>query len=644
MCGIAGQVFVDPDGRADPSLLARMCESLRHRGPDDVGMSVMGRAALGIRRLSVIDLPGGHQPIENEDGSVSLVFNGEIYNFQELRRALESRGHRFKTASDTEVIVHLYEEDGDACVEKLRGMFAIALWDHNGQKLLLARDRLGVKPLYYYVDGRRLLFGSEIKAILQDPSVRRSVDLDGIDQMLTYGYMVAPTTCFKGIKELPHASTLSYVDGRVQVNRYWDLTFEEEPDYEETPACDTLLSLLKEAVRLRMNSDVPLGALLSGGIDSALTVALMSMASSEPVKTFSIGFDEPGYSELPLARQVAKRYGTEHHEFVVKPDVINILPTLIKHHDAPFYDSSAIPTYYVCKMAREHVTVALSGDGGDELFAGYNLYRGDKAAEYYRRLPRWIRQGVLTPLARRIPDSTAYLNTGRMIREFTRAASLDPIARYTRWVSKVKEETRRELYKDPSLYATLDSGSDGHLPKLFGRQPRASRLNRMLYVDINTELACDILLKVDRMSMACSLEVRSPLLDHHVHEFAATLPDRAKLKGWQSKYLLRALAKRLLPADLLRKPKQGFSIPLDRWLRTDLAGYVREILFDPITRGRGYFHPHVVEKLVEDHVAGPIGYGREIWTLLTIELWHRLYIDGLDVAVPHGTADTPVAG
>jgi asparagine synthase (glutamine-hydrolysing) len=627
MCGIAGQIYADPGATADGGLVHRMCQSIRYRGPDDHGLIVDGQVALGMVRLAIIDLVTGKQPMTNEDNSVMVVFNGEIYNFRELRASLEKNGYRFRTNSDTEVIVYLYEQYGQDFVHHLRGMFAIALWDKKERKFLLVRDRLGVKPLFYRMEGHRLLFGSEIKAILQDPRVPRVANYAGIDQMFRYGHTVPPVTCFDGIAELPPASMLTYHEGACDVRRYWDLHFEVSPAYDEARARDELLSLLRESIRLRMISDVPLGALLSGGVDSTMVVALMSEVSGAPVKTFSIGFEDRSYSELPYAKQVAERYGTDHHEYFVTPDVADLLPTLIRHHDAPFFDTSAIPTYYVCKMAREHVTVALSGDGGDELFAGYNLYLAEKAARYVERLPRWLGEGMIRRIANCIPESTNYLNKGRVAREFVRAATLGTKGRYERWSSKVKSEVRRDLYRAPPLVSCLNDECSRHIDDLFQLQPKATTLNRLLYIDIKTELANDVLVKVDRMSMANSLEVRSPLLDHRLHEFAATLPDEAKLKGWKTKYLLKSLAVRYLPRELLKRPKRGFSVPLDRWFREDLGRYAAEVVTDPGTRTRGLFNTQAVDQLMKDHRDGLTNYGREIWMLLVTELWHRMYID-----------------
>jgi asparagine synthase (glutamine-hydrolysing) len=642
VCGIAGEVHADPEARPDLGLVARMCRSIRYRGPDDQGLHADGPAALGAVRLAVIDLDTGHQPISGEDGSVTVVLNGEIYNFQELRPDLERRGHRFKTRSDTEVIVHLYEEYGEAFVNRLRGMFAIAVWDAKRRALMLVRDRLGVKPLFYRVEPRRLRFGSEIKTLLQDPSLPRVADLAGVDQMFRYGYTVPPTTCFQGIAELPPASWLRYAEGRVEVRRYWDLEFQERPDYREEQALGTLRELLREAVRLRLISDVPLGALLSGGIDSALVVAVMSELCDEPVRTFSIGFEDPSFSELPYARQVAERFGTEHHELFVTPDVVGLLPALIRHHDAPFYDSSAIPTWHVCRMAREHVTVALSGDGGDELCAGYNLYLADKAAGWYGRLPAWLRHGIVGPLGALVPETATYVNRGRVAKEFLRAAALAQEDRYERWTSKVKLETRRALYREPGLARLVEARSP-HLSALFRAAGAAGPLNRLLYVDIHTELPNDVLAKVDRMSMANSLEVRSPLLDHRLHEFAATLPDRAKLSRWTTKHLLRRLAREYLPRDLLERPKRGFRVPLDRWFREPLSGFARDVLFDARTRSRGLFDAAAVERLVEDHVAARANHGREIWMLLVTELWYRLCIDEFELAAESPGPEGPRA-
>ncbi len=627
MCGIAGAVFANTDRRPEKTLISRMCAALRHRGPDDGGAVIGDGFGLGMRRLAVIDLPGGHQPIFNEDRTVAVVFNGEIYNFRSLRQQLESRGHTFQTTSDTEVIVHLYEDYGDECVHHLHGMFALAVWDYRSSRLLLARDRLGVKPLYYFCANGRLLFGSEIKAILQDRQVPRTMNLAAIDQLLTFGHFMPPETCFSDIQELPAASTLVFQRGGLRIDSYWDLHFDAIEAYDETEVASELLQQLRAAVERRLVSDVPLGAFLSGGIDSGIVVALMSQLCREPVKTFSIGFDDPSFSELPYARAVARQYSTDHHEFVVKPQVCEILDQLIRHHDSPFYDTSAIPTYHVSRLAREHVTVALSGDGGDEMFAGYNIYLANKAAGYYRRVPRLVRDVLISPLTKLVPESSRYINKGRVLREFVTGAPCDTLSRYVRWATKVKRETRERLYENTDLVSQLAFSDEQPLRQLFERQSQSSDLGRLLYLGTKSELAGDMLVKVDRMSMAHSLEVRSPLLDHTLFEFAARLPDRAKLRGWSTKHLLRKVAAQLLPSETLKRPKRGFSVPLDRWLRGDLADYVSQILLDPRTVSRGLFRTQTVREFLREHTAGRRSFGREIWTLLTIELWQRSYID-----------------
>ncbi len=619
--------FSDPRREADSDLLSRMASRLEHRGPDDVGTATGPGFGLTMRRLAVIDVMGGAQPISSEDGSVTVVLNGEIYNFRELRRELRVRGHRFATDSDTEVVVHLYEELGAACVERLHGMFALAIWDHRKRTLVLSRDRLGVKPLYYAHNADRIAFGSEVKALLCDSDVGRNVNLAAIDTLLRTGHISEPETCFKGIVQLPPATTLVYESGEIATRRYWDLNFATQPGYDEADAAAELLTRLRSAVARRLVSDVPIGAFLSGGIDSSVTVALMAQLVDRPVRTFSIGFDDPVFSELPFARMVAQKFGTKHHEFIVKPDVADILPDLIRHHDAPFYDTSAIPTYHLSRLAREHVTVALAGDGGDELFAGYNVYRANSAARLYRRIPKMLRRGVVEPLARLVPESSAYINRGRVVREFIAAAELGPLERFARWCSKVKYETRDRLYEHDELRQRLEVGDAALMQSDFDTHPEASELNRLLFVGMKRELAGDMLVKVDRMSMAHGLEVRSPLLDHTLFEYAAGLPDRAKIRGRDTKVLLRRVARELLPTEVVDRPKRGFSVPLDRWLRTDLSQFTRDVLTDPRTRRRGLFKTRAVDALLKEHASGRIARGREIWTMLTIELWHRMYID-----------------
>lgn len=633
MCGITGVAFADTQQRPDTNLLARMCAALTHRGPDSAGGLVEPGIGLAMRRLSVIDVEGGTQPIFNEDKSVAVVFNGEIYNFPELREQLISQGHRFATNSDTETIVHLYEQHGLEFVAKLSGMFGIAIWDFREQRLMLVRDRLGVKPLYYFQDDSKLVFGSELKAILQDTSVPRHVDYESLHQLIAYGHILWPRTPFRSIQELPPATVLVYQAGKVTRREYWDLAFTQPERYEsetEPKLLSDLQAHIRNAVQKRLISDVPLGAFLSGGIDSGIVVALMSQLMSAPVKTFSIGFDDNEFSELPYARMVAEHCGTEHHELIVKPDVPNIMDALIRHHDAPFYDSSAIPTYYVSKFAREHVTVALSGDGGDEMFAGYNIYVASKVARLCRFVPNALSRWLGNGLGAVLPESTKYINKARVAREFAYGIGLDPLRSYTRWATKIKRETRDELYLAPELVAAQQVPDEALWAELFAKQADATELSKLLYLGTKTELPADMLRKVDRMSMAHSLEVRSPLLDYELFEFAAGLHDDAKLSGRTTKSSLRKLAQQLLPAGVVNRPKRGFSIPLDRWLREPLRDYTEQILFDSLTEGRAIFNSRFVRRLANEHFTGRISRGRELWTLLTIELWHRHYIDHFD--------------
>ena len=627
MCGIAGVAYADSSRMPDMGLLERMCSALVHRGPDSSGGVIEPGIALAMRRLSVIDVPGGSQPIFNEDYSIAVVFNGEIYNFHELREQLISRGHQFKTNSDTETIVHLYEEYGLEFARQLHGMFSIAVWDFRQRGLILVRDRLGVKPLYYFHNEDRIAFGSEIKAILQDPAIPREINFKSLHQMLTWGHVISPGTMFRGITELQPGHMLVYKSGHTNLVKYWDLKYSQPKAYDEAKTNEELMSRVKVAVARRLISDVPLGAFLSGGIDSSIVVALMSQFMSTPVKTFSIGFDDEDFSELPYARKVAEHCGTEHHEMIVKPNVPEIMQKLISHHDAPFYDTSAIPTYYVSQFAREHVTVAMSGDGGDEMFAGYNIYVANKVAQKFKNVPRILGKVLLEPLAALLPETDGPRNKGRVAREFAKGATLSPLERYTRWATKVKRETRDMLYYEPELSRYQNVPDEREITELFNSQENATELSRLLYIGTKNELPGDMLRKVDRMSMANSLEVRSPFLDHTLFEYAATLHDDAKLNNHTTKHSLRHIAKQLLPEEVVDRQKQGFSVPLDRWLREDLRDYMLDILCDSRTESRCIFDNISVRTLIEEHFDERVSRGRELWTLMTIEMWQRDYID-----------------
>ncbi len=651
MCGIAGilnsQGFANRTERHDVrSLLKRMLDALRHRGPDDEGIYIEGGVALGQRRLSIIDLTTGHQPLSNEDGSVWITFNGEIYNFQELRERLEKKGHQFRTNSDTEAIVHAYEEYGVECVKHLRGMFAFALWDARRRQLFLARDRVGKKPLFYAEVGGQFLFASELQGLLQCSDIRREVELDTIDEYLTYGYIPAPRTAFKGVFKLPPAHTLTVrVQGsgfRVQVERYWQLEYEPKLSLTEEEACERLLELLREAVRLRLISDVPLGAFLSGGIDSSAVVALMSELSEKPVKTFSIGFEESAFNELDYARTIARKFGTEHHEFIVRPNALEVVPKLVRHYGEPYADSSAVPSYYVAQVTRQHVTVALNGDGGDECFAGYERYAGNEIAERYHKIPVGLRRGVIEPLSRWLPHSVNRRSRLRQARRFLEVASQPMEERYLRWVTTVTPEQKEGLYA-PDFKGKLGNweirklgNGKGNFPisqypnfltSLFAQTNGLSPLDKTLFVDVNSYLPYDLLVKMDIATMANSLEARSPFLDHHVMEFAARLPAHYKLRGTTLKYLLKKALSPLLPADNLHRRKQGFGVPVGDWFRGGLKGLLHDTVLSQRALQRGYFSGDALRRLVDDHVQRREDYTYQLWALMMLELWHREFVD-----------------
>lgn len=624
MCGIAGIIDSDSGAVVDRDTIHRMCQPIVHRGPDDEGIYIRGNAGLGMRRLSIIDLAGGHQPIHNEDGSVWVVFNGEIYNFQELRRELEGRGHRFSTNSDTEVIVHLYEDLGADCVERLRGMFAIALYDERRQKLVLARDRLGIKPLHYAFDRGRLLFGSEIKTILAVAPGLREVSPDGLLQYIDCGYIADSHCAFRRISKLPPGYLLEFAGGQVSTRQYWDLPpFSTHEPASEEECLEELEHRLAEAVRIRLIADVPLGALLSGGTDSSLVVALMARASRLPVRTFSIGFEEAGFDETVYARQVAERFGTEHHEFVVRPDIHQTLTYLTSFLDEPFGDSSMLPTYFVSRMARQFVTVVLSGDGGDELFAGYERYRIQMSRRRFNWIPPWAGRLYRSAVFPRLPQTTP----GRgFLYEVSLPWSERVINGFTfRWMlgggaSLLSGEFKR----------LAENGDDPLRPfraclrKASGYEP----LSQMLYLDSKTYLPGDILTKVDRMSMATSLEARVPILDHCFVEWSAGLPAHWKMRGGSQKYILKKLAARVgVPAEVLHRPKQGFALPLVHWIRNELKQDFAQILLEPRTLQRGYFDRQGLCALLEEHFSGRRNHSGKLWRLLAFELWHRNFLE-----------------
>jgi asparagine synthase (glutamine-hydrolysing) len=628
MCGIAG--FADrnihdtwrrgsagADGAA--ALLRGMCDAIRHRGPDDEGMHVAPGAAIGMRRLSIIDLATGHQPIHNEDSTVWVVFNGEIYNYAPLRAELEARGHRFYTASDTETIVHAYEQWGQGAFARLRGMFAIAIWDSRDGTLLLARDRVGIKPLHYTVAGDRLYFGSEIKSILAAIEAP-ALDLAALDHYLSFLYTPRDATIFAGIRKLPPGHALRWRRGEIDVTRYWQMPADERMPASEGEAVEALREVLRDAVRSHLMSEVPLGAFLSGGVDSSLVVALMAEASPRPISTFSIGFDDPQFDELDHARVVARHFGTDHHEFVVKPDALAIIDDIIEHFDEPFGDWSAIPTWYVSEMARRHVTVVLSGDGGDELFGGYDRYfPHPRVAAFDRWSPPGTR-AVASLVWPRLPHGA----TGK---NFLRRVSRDPQGRYLDEIGCFQGDEKDALLTADLRRRLGRSDAEERLGSHFGRFAGLPWHGQMMRFDFETYLPEDILTKVDRMSMAHSIESRVPLLDNEVVEFAARVPASLKVRNGRRKHILKEAAAGLVPAEVLTRRKQGFGVPVGTWFRGDLREFFSDVLLSTRARQRGYFEPAFVDRIVREHVTGRRDHQLHLWALVVFELWHRHCLD-----------------
>jgi asparagine synthase (glutamine-hydrolysing) len=646
MCGIAGASWTSPAVPITEPDLQRMIAVLEHRGPDDSGtyfspVDAAAGAALGFRRLSIIDLAGGHQPLSNEDGTIWIVFNGEIYNYRELRSMLESRGHQFRTSSDTETIVHLYEDQGADCVSALRGMFAFAIWDSKRRQLFLARDRLGKKPLVYRQEAGRLLFASELKALLQVPSAPRELDPQALDLFLTYQYVPHPHCILKGYRKLPPAHWALFSDGKLQVERYWrppySLDMERPSGNGATGDSASLRSVqewqtklretLTEAVRLRMRSDVPLGAFLSGGVDSTIIAGLMQQLSDRPVHTFSIGFPVKQFDERSFARQAAAHLKTEHHEAVVEPAALEILPKLLWHYDEPFADSSAIPMLYLSQMTREFVTVALSGDGGDELFAGYDRYQAVRIGEQFDRLPRFLRALLTSPIWQRLPASVRQKSRRRRLKRLLAALGETPERRYLKWIGIFDDERRHALYTDEFRAELGDAQAIDFLLQAYAECPSRDFVTRTTCTDLLTYLPCDILTKVDIASMAYSLECRCPFLDHYVVELAARMPIELKRSGGRGKRILTETFADLLPPAIQKRPKMGFGVPLDSWFRGELRELLQDTLLDRRSLERGYLQPAAVRQLVEEHIGGQWDHSYRLWALLCLEGWHRMFLD-----------------
>ena len=630
MCGIAGILYADPAQPVSRDLLKTMGDAIAHRGPDAEGFWAERGIGLVHRRLSIIDLAGGDQPIGNEDDSVQVIFNGEIYNFQELRAGLEARGHRFRTRSDTEVLVHLYEEQGEQLVDRLRGMFAFALWDRTRRRLVLGRDRLGIKPLYIYRDAEKLLFGSELKAILAHPDVERDLDPAALEEYLAFGMVCGSSSIFRRIAKLPPAHVLVVGPEALDrpARRYWQLRI--EPDHKPTAEewQERIRAKVAETVRLHLIADVPVGAFLSGGVDSSLLVAACAGKTNGPLQTFSIGFREESFSELPYAQQVAEQFGTRHVEEVVTPDAVALIDQLTHHYDEPFADSSAIPTFLVSQLAARSVKVVLSGDGGDEAFGGYARYAHDLQEAALRRcLPRWFRRTVLGPLGQCWPKADWL---PRPLRAKTRLVnlSLDAGDAYANTMTLCRLPLRRRL-----LAAEVAAELNGHRPEQrfldgFRTASADDALGGMIAADVSVTLPDDFLVKVDRASMAHGLEVRPPLLDHELLELAACIPSRFKVRGRESKWIVKQAYNGQLPAEVLWRPKHGFDIPLDSWLRGPLRPMFEAALFDSSARVRQLVDQAAVRKIYQAHQTGRGQHGNLLWSLLVLARWGERYLGG----------------
>ena len=628
MCGIAG--FVGEG--ADRAPLERMVATLVHRGPDDEGLFAAPGVGLAMRRLAIIDLPGGRQPMVNEDEGLRVVFNGEIYNFRELRSALIRRGHRFRTQSDTEVLLHLYEEEGPALVERLRGMFAFALWDAPRKRLFLARDRLGKKPLYYWHRDGLFLFASEIKALLVHPAVSREVDWEAFHHYLAFGYTPADRSIFAGIAKLPPAHTATWQAGVLTLQRYWTLPpggSVAASRLSLPEAAARVRAVLREAVRLRLESDVPLGVFLSGGIDSSAVVASMREVTGQRIATFSIGFGRavPSFDELPYARMVARRFETDHHEEILEPKAADLLRPIIRHFDEPFADSSAIPTFVVAQATAHHVKVVLSGIGGDETFAGYPRYLGVRLSERYARLPRWFRSAGGSVASHFLRESDRSRNWGDWARRFIAGAEQPLPDRYIGWTRFFSEPELGGLVT-PAVRRLWQADIEGTHRRAFADHAHDDPVDGAFRIDLSTYLPDDLLVMADRMSMAHSLELRAPFCDHRLIETSLGIPPWVKLPGFRLKGLLKEAFADVLPSQVLSHRKQGFMVPLGRWLRTNLRDTMEDLLSPERVRSRGLFVPAAVEALKREHLDGSRGHSDRLWTLMMAELWMRSYLDG----------------
>jgi asparagine synthase (glutamine-hydrolysing) len=626
MCGIVGQAR--GDGRAvDQGLVEAMCAGLEHRGPDSRGIHLDGPVGLGIQRLRVIDLETGDQPLYNEDRSVAVVLNGEIYNYRELRERLRANGHRFATDGDTEVIAHLYEEEGPAFVRSLSGMFAIALWDARRRELLLARDRIGKKPLFYAARDGAVSFASELWALLADAEVPREVDPVALDRFLTYTYVPSPFSAFRSVRKLPPGSLLRWREGEGRIERYWRPAFGPKLEVgSEAEAGELVRDAVRDAVRRRLVADVPLGAFLSGGVDSTAVLAAMAELTSAPVKTFSIGFESDGFNELPYAREIAALFGAEHHELVVRPDAVELLPRMARHYGEPFADHSAIPSFYLAEMTRRHVTVALTGDGGDEVFGGYGRYAHGAMLGRLDRVPVGTRRAVAA-LAARLRPAADLGSPRNRVRRAAALLPLSPAERYVRAMSRFSFDLRESLYT-PEFRAALGESAGATITEPWEAASAADPVDRMLEVDQQTYLPSDLLVKMDIATMAYGLEARSPLLDHEVVELGAALPTRFKVRGREKKIALRAALRGVVPDHHVDRAKQGFQVPMAEWFRGDLRELARETLLGGVAASRGYLRQDVVAGLLQRHLDRQEDNSSLLWSALALELWQQQVVEG----------------
>ena len=627
MCGICGKIYHDFNRSVEEPIINDMMDSIVHRGPDDEGKYLNKNVGLGFRRLSIIDLSLGHQPMTNEDGTVWLVFNGEIYNHQELREILLNKGHIYKTKTDSETIIHLYEEFGVNCVDHLRGMFAFAIWDNNKKQLFIARDRLGEKPLFYHFDNQKFLFGSEVKTILQEKNIERSINFEAMDCYLSLRFIPAPNTMFNEIKKLPAGHFLLVKDGKLEIKQYWKPSYIEKYKGTKQQAIEELDNMMAEVVKMRLMSDVPLGAFLSGGIDSSLIASLISLKSESKPNTFSIGVVDDDYNELPYARAVAEKYNTTHREFLIKPVILDILPKVIDMMDEPT-DPFAISVYNISQVTRQHVTVALGGDGGDELFGGYDRYHGNKFVSYLHNIPEIIRKTSLETLIKIFPEDFSKKSLSQKLRWLNHMSSFDDDRRYFESMSffRFLGKNKNELYSSDLQSKLNGDHPSKYIGNYFNDDVTNNYLDAMMYTDLMSRLPDYTLQILDRMTMAHSLEGRSPYLDHKLVEFAATLPPEWKVSNGKLKAILREYSKKYLPPVLLTREKQGFGFPLNRWLKNDLKEMINDVFSSSKLISDGYFNRNYVNKIKDEHQKGIVDHQMRIWGLLNMELWYNSFI------------------